>query len=259
MIVFLGVAASLGACYFGYQAFRNRPVGRVDVYDGFETTGLSDLWETRRFAPGAVTMQSQVTRSGHGAAKVVLKSRDMFEAGIKGSKDNERDELLEAKRLVSREGVLYEYSFSEMVPADFPIVPVRLVLAQWKQDCDGHEPCNDDSPVAALRYVGGKLYITRQIDKHQLTIFQTTDEIRGKWMDYRFQFRFSPRTDGLIRAWINGQQVATYDGPTAYPENEQTGYASPSRFYFKMGLYRDLMDVPMTLYIDEYRKRQLSE
>ena len=51
--------------------------------------------------------------------------------------------------------------------------------------------------------------------------------------------------------------MVDYKGVTAYPENVSTGYASPSLFYFKMGLYRDVMAEPMTIYIDEYSKRQL--
>jgi hypothetical protein len=43
--------------------------------------------------------------------------------------------------------------------------------------------------------------------------------------------------------------VVDFRGPTAYPENSTTGYRSPSLFYFKMGLYRDLMAEPMTIYI----------
>jgi hypothetical protein len=32
--------------------------GNTVVYDGFETPGLSEYWETRRCLPGAVQMQS---------------------------------------------------------------------------------------------------------------------------------------------------------------------------------------------------------
>lgn len=76
---------------------------RVDVHDGFETRELSKIWDTDRFAPGAVTMQSEIVRAGRGAAKVVLHSHDQFEAGVNGNKDSERAELLEAKTLVSIE------------------------------------------------------------------------------------------------------------------------------------------------------------
>ena len=40
--------------------------------------------------------------------------------------------------------------------------------------------------------------------------------------------------------------------------NRVSRYRDPSRFYFKMGLYRDVMPQPMTVYIDEYSKRQMS-
>ena len=48
-----------------------------------------------------------------------------------------------------------------------------------------------------------------------------------------------------------------FKGVTANSENSATGYPSPSYFYFKMGLSRDVMAKPMTIYIDEYRTRQL--
>jgi len=252
-----GFAAGSAALFLGYTRWANAPVSRVDVYDGFETRGLSGIWDTSRFVPGAVTMQSDFVREGRGAAKVALHSRDMFEAGIKGSKDSERAELLEAPKLISKEDIAYEYSFSELIPADFPIVPVRLVIAQWKQDCDGHRACSDDSPVVAVRYTSGVLEITHQAGAHREALFRTSESLRGKWTDFRFQIRFTPRPDGAIRGWLNGTQEIDYRGATAYPENAATGYASPGRFYFKMGLYRDAMETPMTMYIDEYRKRQL--
>jgi len=168
---------------------------------------------------------------------------------------------LEASQLVSKEDVTYEYSFSMYLPADFPIVPTRLVIAQWKQDCDAHANCEDDSPVVALRYISGVLRITQQLERGRPSkvLFERREDLRGKWNDYRFQIRFSPRASGLVRAWIGGEPVVDYQGVTAYAENEATGYANPSRYYFKMGLYRDVMAEPMTIYIDEYRKRQLPE
>ena len=111
------------------------PATPIDVYDGFETPTLSPLWETTRIAPGALTLQSAITRAGHGAVQLTIHANDKFEAGINGDADSERDELTEARRLTGREGVPYEQSFSLFFPADFPIVPVRLVVAQWKQDC----------------------------------------------------------------------------------------------------------------------------
>jgi hypothetical protein len=144
-----------------------------------------------------------------------------------------------------------------LIPADFPIVPTRLVIAQWKEDCAGHAPCSDDSPVVAIRYTSGVLLITHQTGPHRSTLFETVENLRGKWTDFRLQLRFTPHESGLLRAWLNGKQVVDYRGVNAYLENAVTGYPSPSLFYFKMGLYRDVMTEPMTVYIDEYTKRQL--
>jgi hypothetical protein len=238
---------------------KSAPDPHIDVYDGFETSRLSGIWETSRFAPGAVTMQSEVVRTGHGAAKIVLHTHDIFEAGIKGDADSERAELLEAEKLVAKEDIGYEYSFSIFIPVDFPTVRTRLVLAQWKQDCAGHAPCSNDAPVLAMRYVAGVLSITRQSGGERTTLFKTGENLRGKWTDCRFQVRFSATESGHVKAWLNGDQVVDYTGMIAFPENASTGYSSPSRFYFKMGLYRDVMAEPMTIYVDEYRKRQLSD
>ena len=54
-VIAVGLAVS-----FMYQKWKNRPVPFVDVYDGFETPRLSELWATDRLAHGAVTMQSDV-------------------------------------------------------------------------------------------------------------------------------------------------------------------------------------------------------
>src|SRR5260370_28103010 len=235
----------------------NEPVAHVDVYDGFEARKLSGIWDDSRFVRGAVTMQPDVVRAGRSAARVVLHSRDKFEAGAGGDADSERDELMEASQLLSKANNTYEYSFSMLIPADFPIVPTRLVIAQWKQDCHGHANCSNDAPLVAVRYISGVLKITHQIGAHRATPFETAENLRGKWTDFRFQIRFSSQETGRLKAWLNGRQVVDYTGVTAYPENATTGYRNPSLFYFKMGLYRDVMAQPMTIYIDETRQKQL--
>jgi hypothetical protein len=230
----------------------------VNVYDGFEGPTLSDLWESSRFAPGAVEIQSSIVRAGHGAVRITLHPHDVFEPGQNGDADSERDELLENRRLVSREDTLYEHSWSMYLPADFPIVPVRLVVAQWKQYCGGDSrPCSDDSPVLAVRYIGGVLRITQDLDHKFIVLYEEKRDLRGKWLDLRFQVRFTPRSNGSVKAWLNGKQAVDYRGVTADSETPATGYHSPSHFYFKMGLYRNVMEQPMTIYLDEYRKREI--
>jgi hypothetical protein len=262
-----GLAIFLTAAGFapaGGRAQQPAAAAPIDVYDGFETPALSDLWETSRFAPGAVEMQSEVVRAGHGAVKITVRPRDEFEAGQNGNADSERDELLEARRFLSQENAGYEFSFSMFFPKDFPIVPTRLVIAQWKQYCHGllekaTTPCSDDSPVLALRYISGELRVTQDINKETIMLYREKGEFRGRWLDFRVQARFTPSASGRVKVWLDGKQLVDYTGVTADEENATTGYTSPSVFYFKMGLYRNMMPEPMTVYIDEYRKRQLRD
>jgi hypothetical protein len=80
--------------------------------------------------------------------------------------------------------------------------------------------------------------------------------MRGRWLDFRFETRFSQSQDGHIDAWLNGQPIVYYLGPTAY--QVKRGYPAQGYVYFKMGLYRDEMQQPMTIYVDEYRKDELN-
>ncbi len=234
------------------------PATPIDVYDGFDTPPLSKLWETSRFTPGAVEMQSAIVRAGDGAVRITVHSRDTFEAGQSGDADSERDELLEARALTAKENIPYEHSWSMYLAPDFPIVPVRLVVAQWKQYCGSDSaPCSDDSPVLAIRYIGGVLRITQDLAHKQTVLYEEKTDLRSRWLDLRFQVRFCPTPNGRMKAWLDGKQVVDFHGVTANAEDISTGYSSPSRFFFKMGLYRNVMPQPMTAYFDEYRKKQL--
>jgi len=232
---------------------------RIDVYDGFETPELSKFWSTDKFEPGAVTSETNIVRVGQRAVKITVRANDRFEAGQNGDSDSERDELTEARKLVSKENETYEYSFSMFFPTNFPIVPTRLVIAQWKQYCANGGNCSDDSPVLAIRYISGELRITQDLDKKFIVLYREKSEFRGRWLDFKFQVRFSSKESGRIKAWLGDKQIVDYKGVTADSENAATDYPNPSYFYFKMGLYRNVMAEPMTIYIDEYRKKQLPE
>lgn len=247
----------------------------VSVYDGFEGPRLSNAWQTILLAPGALRLQSRIVRAGHGAAEITVHSRDKFEPGANGDSDSERDELVETKASVARteDSCAYEYSFSMFLPKSFPIVPTRLVIAQWKQYCPGqltllhgstiaakdNQPCSDESPVLAIRYMSDVLRITQDIDKKHTTLYQRTGEVLNRWLGFKFKVRFSPGGDGRIQAWLDNKQIVNYTGATVNSENAATGYPSPSHYYFKMGLYRNLMTKPMTIYVDEYRKESLPQ
>lgn len=132
--------------------------------------------------------------------------------------------------------------FSMLVPEGFPIVGTRLVLSQWKQS--GLE----GSPVVAQRYVAGRHYLTiRDLDTEGS--WRETVELpslkHGVWNDLVFHVRFAADDSGLVEVWMNGDQVANVAGPTA-------SLRGRPEFYHKVGLYRDRMEQPMTVYVDSF-------
>jgi hypothetical protein len=238
---------------------RVKSLSNGPAHDGFEGATVSPVWETDKIISGDVEFQSKIFKAGHSAIKITLHNGDKYEASQNGSLPTERAELTEADGLISAQGKTYSYSFSMFLPEDFPIVGTRLVIAQWKQECPRGGICGDNSPVIAIRYISGSLRITQNIGSHQATLYKSKDEFRNRWLDFKFQICFSPNNDGHIITSLNDSLIVDYKGPTAYPEDRSTGYPTPSRFYFKMGLYRDVMPEPMTIYIDEYTKELLHD
>lgn len=226
---------------------------QTEVMDSFESDIPDGIWTRDKFIPGAFEIQSDYVRSGKSAAKLILHQGDQIEEE-KGT-ILERAELREPKKLMSQENLNYSYSFSIFLPPDFPIVPTRLVIAQWKQSCESGT-CDPNNPVIALRYESGEFRITLQAGPEKITLYSQQETIINYWLDFKFNIRFSRNQDGCILAWLNGKEIINYEGMTAY--SQTYGYPAPGNFYFKIGLYRDQMPQTMTIYIDDYKKQQLS-
>jgi hypothetical protein len=226
----------------------------INVSDDFEASKLSNIWSTDRMETKSFQIQSAIVRKGKHAAMITLRSGDVSEAATAKSLATERDELNEKESLYAVEGPIYEYKFSMFIPGNFPIVNTRLVIAQWKQVCPGGM-CDDDSPVIAIRYVAGKLFITHNTDTGKIILYQLNDEVRNRWMDFRFRIRFSKQDNGELIAFLNDKEIINYKGVLSYSSSR--GYNTKNRYYFKMGLYRDVMPEPMTIFIDEYSKREI--
>jgi hypothetical protein len=231
----------------------------LNVYDDFENNNITKYWELDKIIPGDLETENKIVRAGKQSIKITLHSGDKFEEGIQGDKSSERAELTEKEEFYSKEDNTYNFKFSMFIPQDFPIVPTRLVIAQWKQECPGGYKCDNNSPVLAVRYISGKLMITQNTGSNRVMLYETNEEMRNRWLDFKFQLNFSQKSSGKIIVYLNDKIIVDYKGVTAYPENETTGYISPGVFYFKMGLYRNLMSEPMTIYIDEYSKEQITK
>lgn len=233
--------------------------GMASVADDFEAPTVSNQWLTAAMAPGSYAIQSDITRAGHGALRITLRPGDVLRRGEGGDADNERDELLEAApQNLTRVNVPYAFSWSMYLPKDFPIVAERLVVAQWWQYCANETlPCHNDSPPLAVRYIGGKLLITQDINHQYRVLYEEKRDLRERWLDLRFEVRFSQKETGFVRTWLDGKQVVDFSGVTSNTQSAETGYVSPVFLLFKMGLYRNVMKEPMTIYLDTYRKHVL--
>ncbi len=111
--------------------------------------------------------------------------------------------------------------------------------------------------MLAVRYIGGELLITQDLDHHYNVLYREKRDLRGRWLDLRFQVKFTPETTGFVRAWLDGKQVVDFAGATSNQEDATTGYGPPVLLPFRVGLYRNPMQEPMTIYFDEYRRALL--
>ena len=91
-----------------------------------------------------------------------------------------------------------------------------------------------------------------------MILYQGEEEVRGRWLDFRFVMRFDAGAAGRIEGKLNGIEIVNYRGATVYQPGP--GYPQNGLVYFKTGLYRDaLHEKPWTTYGDEYRKEQCPE
>jgi len=155
----------------------------MHVYDGFESSYLSRLrWTDRRFEPGAVVFEGSVVRSGHRALAITVHSGHRPEAASQ-SGGTERDELMESWWLFSRTRRTYVYSFSLYLPTNFPQTRERLVIAPWRQLCEG-SPCIPDNPILAVRYEIGRLQITRNDEYGKTLLYQGNEDVGASGSTY---------------------------------------------------------------------------
>ncbi|HVR27734.1 MAG TPA: heparin lyase I family protein [Candidatus Polarisedimenticolia bacterium] len=226
----------------------------IHVYDGFESPHLSGFrWLRRRFESGAVVSQTSVVRSGLRALAITVHSGDRPEAASQAGAATERDEIMEAWWLFSRAERTYVYSFSLYLPKDFPQRAERLVIAQWRQLCE--RTCVPDNPILALRYELGRLQVTRNDEHGKTLLYQGDEDVRGRWLDFRFSARWDRTAEGTVDATLDGRGILHYEGATIYQPG--SGHPRYALIYSKTGLYRDaLHEAPWTMYVDEYRKDQ---
>ena len=223
---------------------------RARVVDSFEGGAINGaVWTRAWWVEHKGRPTNQESRDGGASLRVTVSEGDKGLRGRSGQ-ETERSELLERYR--SPVGAALLYSFSFLIPEDFPIVDVRLVVGQWKQTTAKLRLKH--SPVIAQRYRNGRFSITIDNDSGQKELFAvgtpSKPALVGQWADLSYRIRFSKDDSGVLDVWMNGVQIVSYRG--------QLGYASDGdTTYFRLGLYRDTMTQPMTAYFDSFSRESL--
>ena len=214
-------------------------VAQFARFDDFEADAIASFWLSGdygagRYEPGAIALTAERARSGSRSVRIIVNEGDIKQVGGDG-KDTERAELDSGKHPFIGQDVWY--GFSVLVPPDFPIADNRLVIAQWKQsDAPG-------GPLVAQRFRDGRHTIT--VRAHNDKRYDLPELKTGRWHDMIYHICFSPGRDGLLEVWMNGKQVVDAKGPV-------TISGGGDRIYNKIGLYRDRLKQPMTIYFDNY-------
>jgi hypothetical protein len=209
------------------------------LYDGFEGEAVAKFWlpgdyGTGLYVPGDIHIANDPARSGAHSVEITVHEGDVEAAG-------DADTQVERAELDSGHfplrGQEAWYGFSVFVPRNFPIVDNRLVISSCKQS-------DVSRPLTAQRFRNGRHTLTVESQGRKET-FKLPDLPVGRWVDFVCRARYSAGKDGAFEMWMDGGKVASYAGPLADPQNKNA-------FYHKIGLYRDRMKQPMTIYFDNY-------
>jgi Polysaccharide lyase len=212
----------------------------ISIADDFRGA-VGPIWRLQRIRKDAIAVVRDPTGLDRDVLAITLRSGDMAD----GARTTERAELSEADDLHLPTGTDVWYGFSVYLPPDFPVVDRRLVLAQWKQGCG--DCTADHSPGIANRYRNGVFSITIQDADRRVVLFEEKADIRGRWNHLVYHLKLVPRPDGFLQAWLNGRQVVDYQGPIGYADDLD-------HVYFKIGLYRDNLAIPMTMLLSRFRR-----
>ena len=209
------------------------------LQDGFEGSALAPFWLPGDYGsglhvPDAIIISTHFARAGTHSVQITVHEGDIAAAGD----DNttvERAELDSGHYALRGREAWYGFSF--LVPKDFPIVDDRLVIGSCKQS-------DVPRPITAQRFRNGRHTFTVESQGRKES-YSLPPISLGEWVDMIYHMRYSTGKDGLAEVWMNGKRVVEYRGPTAEA-------AAKNAFYHKIGLYRDRLKIPMTIYFDNY-------
>lgn len=211
------------------------------LVDNFENRINRKIWTLERIHPHSWKISEEQSYEGRSSVKITVNEGDKQEIGNDG-KFTERAELKEAKSVQIRINTNIWYSFFFYMPKSFPINDNRLVIAQWKQETKVPKR----SPFLSFRYRNGEL-IFQTIFEEKRYKYRKKIDLRCSWHRILLNYRLKKNLTGYAKAWLDDYLLGNYRGSLGYKYKGET-------IYFKMGLYRDILKEPQTIYIDRFRR-----
>jgi hypothetical protein len=209
-----------------------RPYSLVEEHSFEDALTTCMFFAQDRILPGAWEVSKEQASHGLSSVKITMSKGDLAENG------RERAELRDISIPLGRD---VWYRIDMFIPPDFPIVKNNLVLMQLKQ-------AGDSNPVYSVRFSEGIMFIRQRFDDVQLDydLKEITPRL-GIWNRFVAHTKISRSDDGILEVWLNNTQIVAYRGKTAFDsEGEVT--------YFKFGHYRDITELSMTIFYDNFRR-----
>lgn len=225
---------------------KNMDTQKLILKDNFDGKINEEIWTLRRINSDAWIFVSDPLENEKACLMVTVQKNDKQEIGRDGQ-FTERSELREKQEVLVTLGNSVWYRFLFFLPEDFVIVDNRLSFAQWKQ----YYKEEKQSPFLSFHYRNGKL-IVKILGKSTEEKFKTNDELRGKWHDVLINYELNSGLTGFVKIWLNGALFVDYNGQMGFE------YTEPLT-YFKMGLYRDQLEIPQIIYFKYFRRGPTKE
>lgn len=205
------------------------------VKDNFENSLHSTFWSLKRIESKDISFSKEIRRNGNYSLRVTINPGDKLE------RNTERSEISEKNSHYLPLNTNVVYKFSVFFPKDFLISSNRFVFAQLKQ-----KSFSSESPFISLRYSSGILNFQIQYDGIKKN-FKKKLDLRGKWSDFKIEYELKDNGKGYTNLYINNILFKSYKGKLGHKKENDL-------VYFKMGIYRDCIDLSQILYFDKFTR-----
>jgi hypothetical protein len=195
--------------------------------------------------------------------------------------DGFRSEVKE--RYNAKHGATIRYSFSLLIPKDYPIHEDHMdkdghmlgcVYGQWHNEPNPGTNLAREPPFANY-YISGDLQIYvkglmapweyKSPDLFEAAVRRANDPFdkgdlageikdfaRGSWHRMEYEVRWLMDSNGFLKAWVDGRLVVDYHGPI--------GYADELGTYFKYGVYCKYdVTIPHVAYLGPYFRMTVAQ